>query len=80
MIELLTYLGVSAAGLLAFIARDAYNAYDGDPGTPTLSSKIKAWRRKPGHKGGRSLLLTGTIFQGGFALVYLFGHLVLEAW
>jgi hypothetical protein len=79
MTELLVYLAVSAVGLFAFIAKDAYNAFDGNPNTPTLSSKIKAWRRG-GHTGGRSLLLTGAIFQGAFALVYLFGHLVLEAW
>jgi hypothetical protein len=79
MTELLAYLFVSAAGLLAFIGKDAFNAFDGNPETHTLSEILKSWRRQ-GHTGGRTLLMAGTIFQGAFALVYLFGHLVLESW
>lgn len=76
---LLAALGVSALGLLTFIGLDAHAAFDGNPATPTLSSKIKAWRHN-GHTGGRTLGLSAALFQAGFALVYLFGHLVLELW
>lgn len=76
---LLSALAVSAVGLLTFIGLDAKAAFDNNPATPTLSSKIKAWR-EGGHTKGRSLALAAVIFQAGFALVWLFGHLVLEVW
>ena len=79
MTLLLTALAVVALGFLAFVALDAKAAYDGNPATPTLSSKLKAWRHQ-GHTGGRTLAMTAAIFVAGFGLIYLFGHLVLELW
>jgi hypothetical protein len=76
---LLAALAVVALGFLAFVALDAKAAFDGNPATPTLSSKLKAWRHQ-GHSGGRTLAMTAAIFVGGFGLIYLFGHLVLELW
>lgn len=81
MTWILTALAVSAAGMLAFIALDAHAAFDGNPATPTLSSKLKAWRKDSfGHTGGRTLLMTGVLFGMTFIPAYLFGHLVLELW
>ena len=76
MIGLLIPLAVSAAGIIWFIVKDAIRAFDGDPTTPTLSSKIKGWRHH-GHTGGRTLLLAMAIIQlFGTPAVYLLGHLV----
>ena len=63
------------AGVTLFVAVDARNAFDGDPGTATLSGYIKAWRRK---RRSRAWLLGGVIVLLALIPVYLFCHLVLE--
>lgn len=67
--------GTIAALVLLFVAVDARNAYDQDPGTRTLSGYIRAWRRRG---RGRAAVLGAAVISLTAAPIYLFGHLVLD--
>jgi hypothetical protein len=71
-------LSIAGASVLGFIVWDAHNAYDGNPFTPTLSSKLRAWRDESAtHKWLLRLGISGTSILG-LVMPYLTLHLWLD--
>lgn len=76
IIGMVSLLSIAGAALLGFVTWDAHNAYDNNPLTPTLSSKLRAWRdESPLHKRILRLGICGTSLFG-----LIFPYLVLHLW
>jgi hypothetical protein len=71
-------LSAAGAAVFGFIILDAKAAYDNDPRTPTLSSKLRAWRdERPLHKWLLRLGIASTSILG-LVTPYLVLHLWLD--
>lgn len=75
LLVLALFILVLAGGFLVFLVLEAYAIADENDDFHTLSYYIKHARRRTGKLG--SVVLGCAIF---LPAVWLFGHLVLEAW